>query len=271
MAEFLYSNNAASILASGISDVATSLDVSPGTGAIFPNPGAGQQFNVTLIDAITGDYEIVKVTGRSTDTFTIVRAQESTAARAFVLGDKVELRVTAEGLNGMVQESATQTLTNKTIDANATGNNIVNVGVDEWLTSVSGTDTITASANASITAYAAGQVFSFKAAGANTSAVTIDINSLGAKSIKKSGTDDLAANDIPAANAMVTIVYDGTNFQLATASGGSSAGGAVWENSQTISENYTMTTGKNGHSVGPITVDSGVSVTVPSGSRWVIS
>lgn len=48
------------------------------------------------------------------------------------------------------------------------------------------------------------------------------------------------------------------------------AGGAMYENSQTISNNYTITSGKSASSVGPITVASGKSVTIPSGSRWVI-
>jgi len=51
---------------------------------------------------------------------------------------------------------------------------------------------------------------------------------------------------------------------------GASAGGVIWENSTTISANYTLATGKNGFSVGPITVSAGVSVTVPSGQRWVV-
>ena len=49
-----------------------------------------------------------------------------------------------------------------------------------------------------------------------------------------------------------------------------SAGGAVVENSQTISANYTMTSGKSGMSAGDITIATGVTVTIPSGSRWVI-
>lgn len=51
---------------------------------------------------------------------------------------------------------------------------------------------------------------------------------------------------------------------------GASAGGVIWENSLVVSTNYTLTTAKNGLSVGPITIDSGVTVTVPSGQRWVI-
>jgi hypothetical protein len=51
---------------------------------------------------------------------------------------------------------------------------------------------------------------------------------------------------------------------------GASAGGVIWENSLIVSSNYTLTTNKNGFSVGPITINSGVTVTVPSGQRWVI-
>jgi hypothetical protein len=52
--------------------------------------------------------------------------------------------------------------------------------------------------------------------------------------------------------------------------GGASANGAVYENAQSITENYTMTTNFNGESVGPITIAGGVTVTIPSGSRYVI-
>jgi len=43
-----------------------------------------------------------------------------------------------------------------------------------------------------------------------------------------------------------------------------------WENDTVINYDYTITTGKNAGSFGPVTVASGVTVTVPSGSRWVI-
>lgn len=52
--------------------------------------------------------------------------------------------------------------------------------------------------------------------------------------------------------------------------GGAQAGGVIFENALTISANYTLTTSKNGLSVGPITIGSGVTVTVPSGQRWVV-
>ena len=57
--------------------------------------------------------------------------------------------------------------------------------------------------------------------------------------------------------------------QLGNASG-ARASGVIYENAQTISANYTMTTSRNGLSAGPITIGTGVTVTVPSGSVWAI-
>jgi hypothetical protein len=62
--------------------------------------------------------------------------------------------------------------------------------------------------------------------------------------------------------------YNGTSW--GQIGGGASAGGAVYENKQSITANYTMSTNYNGESVGPITISSGVTVQIPSNSRWVI-
>jgi trimeric autotransporter adhesin len=45
---------------------------------------------------------------------------------------------------------------------------------------------------------------------------------------------------------------------------------SLYEMANTISTNYTITAGNNAISAGPITIDSGVLVTIPSGSRWVV-
>jgi hypothetical protein len=54
------------------------------------------------------------------------------------------------------------------------------------------------------------------------------------------------------------------------ASTGGSAGGTIYVNAQTISSNYTMDAGYSGSSTGPITIASGVTVTLSSGCRWVV-
>jgi hypothetical protein len=52
--------------------------------------------------------------------------------------------------------------------------------------------------------------------------------------------------------------------------GGNTTTAGLWENAALISENYSITAGNNAMSAGPVTVASGVTVTVPSGSVWTV-
>lgn len=67
-------------------------------------------------------------------------------------------------------------------------------------------------------AYYNGMVVNFKANTANTGTATLNVNSLGAKTIKKHHDQDLATGDIESGQ-IVTVVYDGTNFQMQSQSG----------------------------------------------------
>ena len=81
------------------------------------------------------------------------------------------------------------------------------------LITVAGTDTITGTVTPSLTAYATGQQFSFVAAGTNTTAVTLNIDGVGVKSVTRAGTTALAAGDILTGQVAI-VEYDGTQFQL---------------------------------------------------------
>ena len=105
----LFTNNAATTLASSILVGATSLTVVSGQGALFPTLTGSAYFYCTLSNTAGTTIEIVKVTARSTDTFTIVRAQDNTTASAFSAGDKVELRLTAIDLQNFPQLDSTNT------------------------------------------------------------------------------------------------------------------------------------------------------------------
>jgi hypothetical protein len=105
----LFTNNAATTLASSILVGATSLTVTAGQGALFPTLAGSAYFYCTLSNTAGTTIEIVKVTARSTDTFTIVRAQDNTTASAFSAGDKVELRLTAIDLQNFPQLDSTNT------------------------------------------------------------------------------------------------------------------------------------------------------------------
>lgn len=100
MAGVQISNNAVSTLAGSINTVVTSLSVQAGHGARFPAASviSGNYFYVTLIDS-GNNLEIVKVTDRTADVFTIIRARDGTTARSFIANDRVELRPVAAMFN----------------------------------------------------------------------------------------------------------------------------------------------------------------------------
>ncbi len=64
----------------------------------------------------------------------------------------------------------------------------------------------------------------------------------------------------------------GSTGATGPAGGATGAGGDAifWENGQNVTTNYTISTNKNAMSAGPITVNAGVIVTVPSGSTWTV-
>lgn len=64
-----------------------------------------------------------------------------------------------------------------------------------------------------VSAYVEGTTFKFKANFSNTAAPTLNVNSLGAKTIKKNNDEDLIAGDIENGQ-IVSVIYDGTNMQM---------------------------------------------------------
>jgi hypothetical protein len=94
-------NNAVSRLASGITTSSTSITVTSGEGGRFPTLGASDYFYAFLVDAAKNT-ECVKVTARTSDTFTVVRAQQGTAARAYITGDAFELRLSAQDVEDII-------------------------------------------------------------------------------------------------------------------------------------------------------------------------
>lgn len=209
MNDILFTNFAFSQLSVGINASATTIVVELGHGARFPAPTAGDYFYVTLENASLAR-EIVKVTARTSDTLTVVRAQDGTTALSWLAGDTVALRLNAAALSTVVN--------NVTRKTTATGSSILPVGT-------------TAERDASpLAGY-------------------LRFN------------DDI---DKPE-------VYNGTAW--GSVGGGATGGGTdevFVQNSQNVTVSYTLPVGKNASSTGPITVDSGVVVTISSGTRWVV-
>jgi hypothetical protein len=90
--------------------------------------------------------------------------------------------------------------------------------------------------------------------------------------------DDLDRPSTPAAgmfrfNTDIN-AFEGYNGTAWGAVGGGASGAAnnyfIYENDQTVTGDYTMTSGKNGMTAGPIAIDDGVTVTIPDGSYWTV-
>ena len=97
----------------------TSLVLNSGQGARFPDPSGDGEYNIVIKPfreiPTSANAEICRVTGRSTDTLTITREQESSSARTIIATDEVYLAMTKKTVDELVTKDDTQTLTNKTL------------------------------------------------------------------------------------------------------------------------------------------------------------
>lgn len=102
-------NNAQSLLAASLSAGDTSLRVSLGDGALFPDipvPGA-DWFRAALSDN-AGNTEYIKVTGKDGDVLTVARGEEGSAAQAWTAGARIQVRMTAKTWEDMAQDHWTR-------------------------------------------------------------------------------------------------------------------------------------------------------------------
>ena len=132
-----------------------------------------------------------------------------------------------------------------------------------------------------------------KTDGVNDDAITagkIPANAVGSSEIADNavGLDHMAglargkiiygdASGNPAALAIgtsgKTLVSDGTDISWGEAAAGATGGGSdkcFWENSNTITTSYTISNNMNAGTFGPVTVNSGVTITVGTGETWTV-
>jgi hypothetical protein len=99
----------------------------------------------------------------------------------------------------------------------STNTYVTQIGLQEaqevYAATSTGSDAYAITLSPAPTAYNAGMTFRVKLDVANTGAATLNVNSLGAVTIKKNVSDDLETGDLQA-NQVITVVYDGTNFIL---------------------------------------------------------
>lgn len=181
-----FANNAWGKLASSITSTDTIINLTPGHGARFPTLAAGDYFDATLIDA-SKNLERIRVTARANDQLTVIRGQDGTTARAYSAGDLLELRWGNSDAESLRQESVRAV-------------------------SLSGTDTYTGTLSPAPTAYNTDQVYWLKFANTNTvTNPTVNLNSLGAKTLKYADGSAIPAGGLPTGVA-VPFVYNGTDF-----------------------------------------------------------
>ena len=150
-----------------------------------------------------------------------------------------------------------------------------NLGLGTIATQASSNVTITGGSISGITdlAVADGGTGSSTASGARTNLSAVGYTTTTGSAIIPAGTtaqrDGSPANGYFRYNSSLAS-FEGYVGGAWGGVGGAQAGGVIFENSLTISANYTLSTSKNGLSVGPITIGSGVTVTIPSGQRWVV-
>ena len=104
MGIFLFANDAQTAISSPVLSTDTVINVASGTGVYFPAPATNQQIALTIISATNPLIrEIVYCTSISGDALTVVRAQESTVAWAWNLGDYIENIFTAGSCGSFLQ------------------------------------------------------------------------------------------------------------------------------------------------------------------------
>lgn len=108
--------------------------------------------------------------------------------------------------------------------------------------------------------------FSFAVVNSGTGSITIDPN--------LTETIDGLATKLISPGQSCIVVCNGTGFYTLGLSGGGAVGGGsdkvFYENDQTVSTNYSITSGKNAMTAGPVTVANGIAVTIPDGSVWTV-
>jgi len=178
-------------------------------------------------------------------------------------GANDDLEISHSGSNGNINNKTGDLI----IKTTSPGDDIFIDSVDDINIRVQGTD-------AAITCIGDGAVELYFDAAKKAETVTGGFTVTGVCTATTFSGSGASLTNLPAANITGTLpAIDGSNLTglAAGASGGNSGANAIfWENEQTVTHDYTIGNNKNAGSFGPITINSGVTVTVGAGESWTV-
>lgn len=286
-----YSNNARTSLTTNITNVSTTLPVV--SSLAFPSIlSVGDHFFITLDDGT--NIEIVKVTSVVGNSFQgCVRGQEGTTPAAFTASTSVENRLTAGNITNMarIDDRLYNVVSVESLGdpAGRNGNSFICTSTD-----VSGNPIVALLYGNKWKFINYPELIKADVVGAGSSTTSITSTGIGSRLIDTtakvyllqvtSGTNigqcrfinAVAANSFSWTTVLPNICLTTDTYEIYRciyswkSATGANSDRIFFENDMQVWSNYDIPVGRNAASTGPITLNSGVSVTVPSGSSWSI-
>ena len=163
------------------------------------------------------------------------------------------------------------------LDAAVAGTNTISTDADVTLVKTTNSALVGTSSQYSIILWTAGgtatRTIIAPAASSGSRQYYIVLNkTTSTQSIKLCGTGPTTGVIIGAGNSAIC-VWTGTDFVKVSGTGGATGGGVdqiFYENGQTVTTDYTITTSNNAGTFGPVSINTGITVTVPTGSVWTV-
>jgi hypothetical protein len=274
----------------------------PNAGTSTPSEGFaldGSTIKLASAPASGSDYfavvmgSTVNIGTPSNNTVTTAILQDNAVATAKIQDDAVTADKLANSINTEIAANTAKT-TNATHTGDVTGATALTIASGAVTTAKIADDAVTAdkladtsvsagsygSATAipAITVDAQGRITAASTNSINTSTIPVAdestdttcfpvfVTTATGDQAPKTGSN-LTFNSATGALGATSYTGDGSNL---TGVASAVADGCIYENSQTISNDYTISTNKNALSAGPITIANGVTLTIPSGSTYVI-